>query len=380
MKKRQPQLVSGTIQIADHQGRFPRAPEPGGVLVVDLHSLDDDYAHTLAAWSPVAVLNVAEYSSLFGGKTLLDAGVVLLDDLGGDVLELREGDAVEIAPTTGEVIRGSELVASGRTIFADALEKFAVQNRQTLPDRVQARALVAARDFTREQNLILDGDGLPPSSVKLEGRVVLISTPTSDLESRRHQVRTFVGDYNPVIIAVGTGVDALRAVGLTPQIVVGDPRDMDLERLRKVRQVLVPTVEDVHPADELMKRHSIAFTPVATSLSAVDVALLFAGFRGASTIVDCSSSTGLADSLDGSGLGNLLTRAQLEDRLVTLDAALALYRPRLSIWWVLALALVVVLALATALLFTPWGTSVVGLWMAGGIPVALYTRPEVGFD
>ncbi len=370
MKKTDSSPVSATAAVADRQGRFTRPPARGSILIIDAPDLDFESAHVLAAYRPRIVLNAAKSSTGralgMGGSVLLGVGIPLIDDLGSDLLDIRDGETVTVQGE--DVFTGDMLVASGRRVTQQNVAVEDDEARERLVSRVEAYALSSARDFGSEQALIVDGAGLPTPRVKMRGRIVLVATPTSNLVPVKKELYQFIGDHHPVIIAAGSGAAALTAVGLKPTVMVGDPRDTDPSALRKVRQVLVPTRGEEVPARGLLKRHSIDFDAVPTGLSATDVALLFAAQSGAAVVVDCSSSRSLAQFFDQSGLhttGDIMVTTKLRNRLISLDALLVSYRPRLSGWWLGLLLLVAVAALAAALLVTPWGAGLIGLSTAG---------------
>lgn len=375
MRKRAEELIVSTARVADRQGRFHRPPGPGCILVIDSSELSYDLANTLAAYRPAAVLTSGKSSSNrgvgLGSGVLLDAGVTVLDDLGPDLMEVRDGQEIAVSPSTGEVIRSSELIASGRTITGSDVADQLRGARQTLATRVESQALSAAHAFERESGIVLSGAGLPPASKSMIGRVALVVPPSAPLKTQRREVRRLVGEYHPVIIAVGTGAAVLSEIGLRPTVLVGDPREFEPSALRRARQVLVPGGEGEVPGQDLLKRYSVAYDSVTTGLSDPDVAMLFAAHNGASTIVNCAAPATLEEILDGPAqqrVGNALVAARLRDRLVSLPAALALYRQRISGWWVAALVLDALLVGLAALVFTPWGSSVIGL-SAAGLPL-----------
>lgn len=368
MKKGANDLITATAAVADRQGHFVRPPKEGAIVVINVPDLDYDLATSLAANRPAAVLNGGKGATRrglgVGTGTLVEAGIAVVDDLGPDVMDIRDGQEITVALKTGEVIRGGILVASGRTVTAKDVETEERGAREHLGARIQAQALGAAQVFENESDLLLDGVGLPQPRVGLSGRVALVVPPSADLSARRKAIRRFVGDYNPVVIGVGAGASALAQAGLRPRVLVGDPRDFDAGQMRRVRQVIVTADDGEVVGQDRLKRHSVAFDRVQTRLSDTDVAVLFAGAAGASTIVDCTVETRLEQAFDGNSVGSAgssLVMTRLRGRLVSLQAALTLYRPRLSGWWVAALALAAILAAIGAFLFTPWGGGVIGL-------------------
>lgn len=362
MKKRGEKAVSGTVRVADRQGRFMRSPEPGSVLVVDLPDMDYQSGTLLAALRPKAVLNASVGATGrglgTGSAVLVAAGVAVVDDLGSDVMDLRDGD--EVTVTGPHVARKDELIASGRVFVVneDVYGDGVVPVQERLAQRIEAQALAAARDFEAEADLILDGVGLPPSRVKMDGRLVLLATPDTDFSGVAKRVKQFVRDNNPVIVAAGKGAEAVYAIGLRPAVIVSDPRDLNMKELGRTRQVLVPAAAEEVPARDLLKRHSIAFDAVNSALNPSDIALLFAAENGASAIIDCSAEKTLEQYFDDGGVqvtGSTVVAAKLSGRVVPLRAMLAVYRPQISAWWLALLFVAALLAAASAFFLTPMG-------------------------
>lgn len=379
MKNLDDNPYSGQVRVADRAGRFMRAPEVGAILVVDLPDMDYQSGTLLANYRPALVLNASSGASGrgigTGSAVLVQAGVKVVDDLGPDVLELRDGDSVTV--TAGHVARRDQLIASGRifTVNEDVYAEDALPPlKDRLGQRIQAQALAGSADFGVEADLILDGVGLPESRVNLQGRAVLLATPNTNFSHNAKAVKQFVGDNNPVIIAAGIGAQALYEIGLQPSVIVSDPRDLNLKKLRKTRQVLVPSAAQEIPARDLLKRHSIAFDAVESSLSVTDIALLFAANSGATAIIDCSSPRTLEQYFDASGVqvsGSTVVAAKLSGRVVPLEALLAVYRPRISVWWIVALFVAALAVGVAAFLFTPVGQDV---WPLGSPAV---TAPSI---
>lgn len=347
--------------------------------MVDLPDMDYQSGTLLANYRPSLVLNASSGASGrgigTGSAVLVQAGVKVVDDLGPDVLELRDGDNVTV--TAGHVARKDQLIASGR-VFVVNEDVYADDSlpplKERLGQRIQAQALAGSADFAVEADLILQGVGLPESRVDLRGRTVLLATPDTDFSDVARAVKQFVGDNHPVIIAAGTGAQALYEIGLQPSVIVSDPRDLNLKKLRKTRQVLVPSAAEEIPARDLLKRHSIAFDAVESSLSVTDIALLFAANGGADAIIDCSAPRTLEQYFDASGVqvsGSTVVSAKLAGKVVPLAALLAVYRPRISAWWIVALFVAALAVGAAAFFFTPVGQDV---WPMGSPTVS---APEI---
>src|SRR6478609_3567858 len=88
---------------------------PGEIAVIDHVDIDRVSAEALVARRPAAVLNAARSTSgrypNLGPDILVTAGIPLIDDLGPDVMTIREGRTLRIEG--GAVHDGDRLVAEG---------------------------------------------------------------------------------------------------------------------------------------------------------------------------------------------------------------------------------------------------------------------------
>lgn len=358
--------VEGPARIANRQGDFHAPPPAGSVLVVDLPDLDVEGAETLVAFAPTAVLNASPSrtgrSPATGTRMILDAGIPVVDNLGGSITGLTEGEIVSISGA--EVTAPDGFIAHGRQVTASGLAF--EDDRVRLGARIESYALSTWSSFNQEADLILDGLGLPALPV-LKDRVVIIVPPVADT---RQLKKTLVrlDSYDPIIVAVGAGANQVDAAKKRPEIIVGDAADIENSVLKKAKTLVLSTAPSEQTSKSL-KQHSIGYEVVFTELADKDVALLIAYHAGARVIVDASRAKSVSEFFDrdvNQTVGDLLTHIEVSDRLVTADAAMAFDRSPVS-GWLLALLLVVAIAAAgTAVLLTPWGQSLLALITTGG--------------
>src|SRR4051794_28866801 len=134
----EPGAVSGIARLDRRTKRLVARLRPGDVAVIDHVDIDRVAADSLVAVGVAAVLNAkpsisGRYPNL-GPEVLIQAGIVLIDDLGEEAFErIAEGDAVSIDGDT--VVINGEAVATGvrqdaetvAAAMADAREGLSVQ-------------------------------------------------------------------------------------------------------------------------------------------------------------------------------------------------------------------------------------------------------------
>ena len=113
--------VSGTARLGKRTKDLTTRLQPGDVAIIDHEDIDRVAAEALVERAPAAVLNVAASTSgrypNAGPRILVDAGIVLIDDLGAAVFEdVRDGQSVTVA---GSAVLLDEVVIARGTLQDD---------------------------------------------------------------------------------------------------------------------------------------------------------------------------------------------------------------------------------------------------------------------
>lgn len=361
--------LHGTARV-DRRTRslLPRL-QPGDIAVLDHTDLDRATALALTDAGVTAVVNVSRFVSgrfpNLGPAVLLDAGVMLVDEVGADALA-RIGDGQEIRVHDGRVLVGDDELAAGRVLDRDSLDAQLDEARGGLAVQLESFTHNSTEFLRREQELFLHGRGAPRIRTKLERRpvVVVVGGPDHDLELRR--IKRYLREQHPVVIAVDGGAEAVAALGRKPDVVVlSSPQAAEkadrvtAKTLRGARDVVVVVDRGVGttPMDAL-ERIGIRPHLFETGATAEDAALMLASLGGASLIVGAGVHASLDDFLDrqrGGLSSTFLTRLSVGPELVDARAVPLLYAGRLRLWHIWLVLLAGLLALAAAIAVTPVG-------------------------
>lgn len=353
--------VSARLRVDERARRLATRLEAGEIALIDQADLDRTTAEQLVAARPAAVLDAAPATTgrypNRGPRVLLEAGIILIDDLGPDVMALREGDSVELSGAS--VFRGGELVATG--------------HRQTLEDDAQAmagaRAGISAQleafagavgDYLdRESGPLVEGEGLPALRTDMAGRPVVLVMAAPSTPGQLRGLRQWMGDTDPVVVGVDSGADVATANGLRPDLVIGDMDTVSEKVLSSGAELVLHEAHDgTAQGRSRLDRKGLAHSSFTAAGGSEDAAVLLAHLAGASVIVTVGARQGLDDFLDRDRAGmaaGFLTRLRASDRLVSSEAVRAIHRPRIRSWLLVLLALVLVGAVCAALWSTPWG-------------------------
>ncbi|HEY0216914.1 MAG TPA: putative cytokinetic ring protein SteA [Cellulomonas sp.] len=359
--------LSGPTRVDPRTKSLTKRLRPGEIAVIDHVDIDRVSAEALVACSPAAVLNAARSTSgrypNLGPDILVSAGIPLVDDLGPDVMSLREGRAVRIVD--GSVYDGDRLVAEGvvQTEATVAADQEAA--RAGLSVQLESFAANTMDYLRRERDLLLDGIGVPDITTVIDGRQVLIVVRGYHYKDDLVTLRPYIREYRPVLIGVDGGADAILEAGWQPDLIVGDMDSVSDRALRCGAEIVVHAYRDgrapgLARVEQLGVDH-IVFPATGTS---EDVAMLLADDKGAELIVAVGTHATLVEFLDKgrSGMAStFLTRLRVGSKLVDAKGVSRLYRNRISNVQLTLLVLAGLLALGVALASTTAGQTLIGL-------------------
>jgi uncharacterized membrane-anchored protein len=351
----EPGTIIGTARLDRRTKRLVGRLRAGDIAVIDHVDIDRVAADALVAVGVGAVLNAkpsisGRYPNL-GPQVLIEAGVLLLDDLGEGVFQnVREGDELRIEGNT--VFLGDEPVGHGIRQDAETVAKSMVDAREGLSVQLEAFAANTMEYLKQERDLLLDGVGVPEVSTQVAGRHCLIVVRGYDYKADLDVLRPYIREFKPVLIGVDGGADALVEAGYTPDMIIGDMDSVSDDVLRCGAEVIVHAYPDGR-APGLARMHqlgvpAITFPAAATS---EDIAMLLADEKGASLIVAVGTHATLVEFLDkgrGGMASTFLTRLRIGGKLVDAKGVSRLYRQSISGSSLLLLVLSAIAAMAAA--------------------------------
>ena len=387
-----PDRLSGPVRVDARTKKLTKRLRAGEVAVIDHTDLDRVAAEALAEARPVAVLNAApsvsgRYPNL-GPGILVDAGVPLIDDMGADIMRLREGQRVTIdmdgdeGSATVRVAGGDEAVAEGVVQTRERVDEAMEAAKAGLSVQLEAFAVNTMEYMRGERDLLLNGVGMPDIRTRMSGRHVLIVVRGYSYKEDLMALRPYIRDYKPVIIGVDGGADAVLEAGLKPDMIVGDMDSVSDSALECGAEIVVHAYRDgrapgLAHVEELGVEHHV-FAATGTS---EDIAMLIADGDGAELIVAVGTHVTLLEFLDKGREGmssTFLTRLKVGNRLIDAKGVSRLYRTRISGWHLALLALAGLVALFAALASTPAGQTFLGLSGAVWDDLVNFFRSLVG--
>lgn len=327
--------VRGAARVDRRTKDLVRRLQRGEIAVIDHRDLDRVAAESLVAAGVSAVVNASpSISGRYpngGPIRLVRAGVVLLDAVGAEVMDLvREGDVVEI--DDGALWRDGEKLASGTLPTAEEIESRMEEARAGIGDELRRFARNTLEYVDREATLTFEPLTLPPLRTKIRGRHALVVVRGHDYKNDLAALRPYIREYRPVLIAVDGGADALLEFGLTPDVIIGDFDSVSDRALTTGAQL----VHHVHPDGRAPGRENLLawgapYDEFVAEGMSEDVAMLLAYEAGATLIVAVGTHATMVEFLDKGRRGmasTFLTRLRLGPVLVDAKGVNRLYEGR----------------------------------------------------
>jgi uncharacterized membrane-anchored protein len=328
--------VAGTARVDRRTKRLLARVRPGEVAVIDHADLDRVAAEGLVEAHVAAVVNAApsitgRYPNV-GPLLVAAAGIPLVDCAGPAVVErIRDGDLVRVEGDL--VLVGDEVVARGRRQDLRSLEAQLEAARRTMSDTLGRFAENTLDFIRREGHLLTESPDLPDLGIDLRGRHVLVVVRGNEHREDLAQLKgTYVRELRPVLVGVDGGADALLAVGLRPDVIIGDFDSASEAALRCGARLVVHAYPDGRaPGAARLDALGLPYVVMRGTGTSEDMALLLAYEKGAELIVAVGTHVSMVDFLDKGREGmasTFLVRLRVSDRLVDARGVNRLYASR----------------------------------------------------
>jgi len=330
--------------------------QPGEIAVINHADIDRVAAEGLIAAGVAAVLNAApsitgRYPN--GGPIrIVEAGILLVDDLGPEVMGIDEGRFVSVDATGVVTSDGTEIAHGTVRSVADVAAAMEAA-RANIGEELERFAANTLEYIKTEAKITFEPLELPKLHTKFRGRHAMVVVRGHDYQSDLAALKPYLREYEPVLIGVDGGADALLDLGFTPDIIIGDFDSLTDAAVGCGAELL----HHVHPDGRAPGRENLeamGFTPgreyqefVAEGMSE-DVAMLLAYEAGASLIVAVGTHSTMVEMLDKGRKGmssTFLTRLRLGPVLVDAKGVHRLYEGRVRRRDILVLVLAALLTI-----------------------------------
>ncbi|HMF81715.1 MAG TPA: putative cytokinetic ring protein SteA [Acidimicrobiia bacterium] len=327
--------MTGTARIDRRTKDLVKRLQPGDIAVINHRDLDRVAAEGLVGAGVAAVVNAGESISgrypNGGPIRIVQAGIPLVDGAGEDVLDrVHEGEQLRI--DGGEIKRGDELIATGDPLTAEQIQTAMDDARVAIGGELERFAVNTLEYIQREAKLTFEPVELPPIKTQVRGRHALVVVRGHDYRTDLAALRPYIREYQPVLIGVDGGADALLEMRLKPDIIIGDFDSVSEQALGTGAEL----IHHVHldgraPGRDALRAWGVPYHEFVVDGTSEDVAMLLAYEAGAQLIVAVGTHASMVEFLDKGRKGmssTFLTRLRLGPALVDAKGVNRLYEGR----------------------------------------------------
>jgi uncharacterized membrane-anchored protein len=353
--------IKGVARVDRKTKRLVTRLQPGDIAVIHHADLDRIAAETLVDAGPQAVINAApsttgRYPNL-GPLLLCQAGVVLIDDVGGDVMEtIAEGSVVWV---DGErILVDGEVVATGVRQDLTRVDEAIETARRNIGPELERFAENTVTYMRQEIDLLTGTLDVPETRTRFEDRHVLIVVRGIDYKEDLGLLRQsgYLKEVRPVLVGVDGGADALLEIGEVPDLIIGDFDSVSEATLRCGAELLVHGYTNGRaPGAERLDALGLPYTIFSAPGTSEDIAMLLAYEHGARLLVAVGTHNSMVEFLDKGRAGmasTFLVRMKVGSTLVDAKGVSRLYRQSVRTWDLLALVAAAVLTLTVVVVLS----------------------------
>jgi uncharacterized membrane-anchored protein len=328
-------VVAGPARADKRTKDLSRRMLTGDIAVINHTDIDRVAAEGLISHGAAAVVNggvsISGRYPNGGPIKIVEAGIPLIDDVGPEILDLvHDGD--ELRVVGGEIWRNGELIATGTVLDKVTIEAAMEDARGNIGVELEKFAENTLEYIQREAKLTFEPINLPPVHTDIRGRHALVVVRGHDYKSDLVALKPYLREYQPVLIGVDGGADALLEIGFTPDIIIGDFDSVSDRALRCGAEL----IHHVHldgraPGRENLLEWGVEYEEFVIDGTSEDVAMLLAYEAGATLIVAVGTHATMVEFLDKGRKGmssTFLTRLRLGPMLVDAKGVSRLYEGR----------------------------------------------------
>lgn len=333
-------VTQGTVAIDKSTKNLIKRIKPGEIAFIKHRDLDQVAAMGLVEKRVRAILNCSETLSgtypTPGPEHLLKAGIPILDGIDDRWMDdwkegmtvWIEGERFGYMDTDGTKIP----VGKGRRLTQrrlTTLMKKATNNLESALGHFIDNTLTYA---AKEKSFVTKPFPLPPLRTKIRGRHVVVVVRGADYKADLRAIRSYIRDYQPVLIGVDGGADALLDNYFQPDLIVGDMDSVSDRALCSGAELLVHAFPNGEaPGLKRTEKLGLKAQIIPSVGTSEDVAMLLAFEKQAELIVALGTHSHMVDFLEKGRKGmasTLLVRMKIGTRLVDAKGVNILYRGR----------------------------------------------------
>lgn len=351
--------VKGIAKVDKRTKNLVKRIQPQEIAVIDHKDIDEVSAKSLIEARVKAVVNANQsISGKYPNKGplgLIQAGIILVDNVGKDVMSLEDGQ--EIIIEEGNVFLDGTQLGAGQILDEPIIKQMMENSEANYATEVQKFIYNTMEYAQKDIDLIVKGIENPELKTDFQDRHSLIVVRGHDYKEDLYAIQSYIREVKPVLVGVDGGADALLEFGYKPDIIVGDMDSVTDRALQCGAEIVVHGYMDgTAPGLERVQELGIDSVVVRAPGTSEDVAMLLAYQKGASLIVAVGTHSNVIDFLEKGrkGMGStFLVRTKIGSILVDAKGVNKLYKSSLRPKHIVGIVLAALIPLTVIFFVSP---------------------------
>ncbi len=339
-------LIKSIARIDKKTKNLVKRLNPGEIAVIDHVDLDEVSANSLVEVKPKLVINASKsisgrYPNL-GPQILANAGIPILDNVGTEAFQnINENDILEIIHD--EIFINNQFISKGIILTEELINKQLEKTKENFQyelDKFIENTLEYAK---KEKDILLGGLKIPEVKTVFKQKHTLVVVRGQDYKEDLLAIKSYIEEFEPILIGVDGGGDALMEVGYIPDMIVGDMDSVSDRCLKTCKEIVVHAYPDGRaPGLKRVVELGLKATLFPAPGTSEDIAMLLAFEKGADLIVAVGTHSNMIDFLEKGRKGmasTFLVRLKVGSKLIDAKGVNKLYRESLKFKHVLGLVI-----------------------------------------
>ncbi len=341
--------MDGKVSVGESTKQLLRGLEQKRIVVLKHKDIDEMAANGLIDAKVKAVINAAPMmSGLFptlGPLILLKSGIPLFDMAEDDFVYFKTGTQVQIKKKDWQshtfTVQWNEHCISINQFTKKDWEEKMRQAEMNLSHQLSEFIDNTLYYAKQEKDFVIQPLALPALKKNMNKKHVVVVVRGSGYKNDLKAIQDYIEDYQPVLIGVDGGADALIEYGYKPDIIVGDMDSISDEALCSDGEIIVHAYLDGRaPGMERVSKLNLQAHTISAKGTSEDIAMLIAYQNNAELIVTLGTHTHMIDFLSKGRKGmasTLLVRMKIGAKLIDAKGVSKLYQRRIKwkqLWFI----------------------------------------------
>ncbi len=333
---------------------------PGDIAVINHKDIDEVAANSLVMCKPRLIINADQsisgrYPNL-GPEIIEKGGIPILDHVGYETFsQIHEEDILEVIDN--KIYCNGKCIGKGTLLSYELIREKLEETKENFQYELEKFIENTLEYAKKEKDMILGNINIPEVKTIFKNRHTLVVVRGQDYKQDLHAIRSYIEEFNPILIGVDGGGDALMEFGYIPDMIVGDMDSVSDQCLKSCKEIVVHAYPNgkapgLKRIEELGLK-SVVFPAPGTS---EDIAMLLAFDKGSDLIVAVGTHSNMIDFLEKGRKGmasTFLVRLKVGSKLIDAKGVNKLYKESIKFKYIVGLIISAVIPVFIVSILSP---------------------------